>query len=39
MVNCINASMTQVAAKVTEDAEKSEWFIVKVIHFDREAKE
>ncbi|CAA6659555.1 unnamed protein product [Spirodela intermedia] len=29
----------QVAAKVTEDAEKSEWFIVKVMHFDREAKE
>ncbi|XP_078433766.1 SAGA-associated factor 29 homolog A-like isoform X2 [Wolffia australiana] len=28
----------QVAAKVTEDAEKSEWFIVKVMHFDREAK-
>ncbi|KAJ8649127.1 hypothetical protein MRB53_002150 [Persea americana] len=40
------ASMTaslkgeQVAARVTPDnAEKDEWFVVKVIHFDREAKE
>ncbi|KAJ4959770.1 hypothetical protein NE237_019680 [Protea cynaroides] len=30
----------QVAARVTPDgAEKDEWFVVKVIHFDREAKE
>ncbi|PIA51653.1 hypothetical protein AQUCO_01100487v1 [Aquilegia coerulea] len=30
----------QVAARVTpDDAEKDEWFVVKVIHFDREAKE
>lgn len=30
----------QVAARVTqEDAEKDEWFIVKVIHFDRETRE
>ncbi|XP_043703674.1 SAGA-associated factor 29 homolog A-like isoform X2 [Telopea speciosissima] len=30
----------QVAARVTPDgAEKHEWFVVKVIHFDREAKE
>ncbi|OWM74913.1 hypothetical protein CDL15_Pgr021264 [Punica granatum] len=30
----------QVAARVTgEDAEKDEWFIVKVTHFDRETKE
>ncbi|EOA24645.1 hypothetical protein CARUB_v10017914mg [Capsella rubella] len=30
----------QVAARVTaEDAEKDEWFVVKVIHFDRETKE
>ncbi|KAF2551294.1 hypothetical protein F2Q68_00036358 [Brassica cretica] len=30
----------QVAARVTaDDAEKDEWFVVKVIHFDRETKE
>lgn len=30
----------QVAARVTGDnAEKDEWFVVKVIHFDRETKE
>lgn len=30
----------QVAARVTPDnAEKDEWFIVKVTHFDRDAKE
>ncbi|XP_010555935.1 PREDICTED: uncharacterized protein LOC104825315 isoform X3 [Tarenaya hassleriana] len=30
----------QVAARVTaENAEKDEWFVVKVIHFDRETKE
>ncbi|KAL5718065.1 SAGA-associated factor 29 A [Ranunculus cassubicifolius] len=30
----------QVAARVTpDDADKDEWFVVKVIHFDREAKE
>ncbi|VVB04225.1 unnamed protein product [Arabis nemorensis] len=30
----------QVAARVTaEDADKDEWFVVKVIHFDRETKE
>lgn len=30
----------QVAARVTPDnAEKDVWFVVKVIHFDREAKE
>lgn len=30
----------QVAARVTnDDAEKDEWFVVKVIHFDKDAKE
>lgn len=30
----------QVAARVTEEnAEKDEWFVVKVIHFDRETRE
>lgn len=30
----------QVAARVTaENAEKDEWFVVKVMHFDRETKE
>lgn len=30
----------QVAARVTADnADKDEWFVVKVIHFDRETKE
>jgi len=29
-----------VAARVTnDDAEKDEWFVVKVIHFDKDAKE
>ncbi|KAK4768444.1 hypothetical protein SAY87_003585 [Trapa incisa] len=35
-----NLKGQQVAARVTgEDAEKDEWFIVKVTHFDRETKE
>ncbi|KAL2523286.1 SGF29 tudor-like domain [Forsythia ovata] len=35
-----NLKGEQVAAKVTqEDAEKDEWFIVKVIHFDKETRE
>jgi hypothetical protein len=29
----------QVAAKVKSDEEKDEWFVVKVIHFDKETKE
>ncbi|XP_030530861.1 SAGA-associated factor 29 homolog A isoform X2 [Rhodamnia argentea] len=29
----------QVAARVTEDADKDEWFIVKVTNFDRETRE
>nr|DAD30779.1 TPA_asm: hypothetical protein HUJ06_009629 [Nelumbo nucifera] len=35
-----NLKGEQVAARVTpDDAEKDEWFVVKVIHFDRETKE
>ncbi|XP_008804219.2 SAGA-associated factor 29 homolog A-like [Phoenix dactylifera] len=37
-----NLKGEQVAARVTDDAEnaeKDEWFIVKVIHFDKDAKE
>ncbi|KAL8233942.1 hypothetical protein R6Q59_020042 [Mikania micrantha] len=35
-----NLKGEQVAARVTqEDADKDEWFIVKVIHFDRETRE
>lgn len=30
---------TQVAARVTSDAEKDEWFVVKVINFDEKTKE
>ncbi|XP_077227471.1 SAGA-associated factor 29 homolog A-like isoform X2 [Tasmannia lanceolata] len=38
--NLANLKGEQVAARVTpDDAEKDEWFVVKVIHFDREAKE
>ena len=29
----------QVAARVKSDDEKDEWFVVKVIHFDKETKE
>lgn len=38
---CIsNINYFQVAARVTTDeAEKDEWFVVKVIHFDKDAKE
>ena len=32
-------SCTQVAARVTSDAEKDEWFVVKVINFDEKTKE
>ncbi|KAA0057239.1 hypothetical protein IC582_008698 [Cucumis melo] len=36
---CANMKDEQVAARVTPDgAEKDEWFIVKVIHFDKETK-
>lgn len=35
-----NVWFMQVAARVTaESADKDEWFVVKVIHFDRETKE
>ena len=35
-----SAVFFQVAARVTEEnAEKDEWFVVKVIHFDRETRE
>ncbi|KAK1568334.1 hypothetical protein Q3G72_023233 [Acer saccharum] len=38
--NCASLKGEQVAARVTaENAEKDEWFVVKVIHFDRETKE
>ncbi|KAK4845715.1 hypothetical protein QYF36_008260 [Acer negundo] len=38
--NCASLKGEQVAARVTaENAEKDEWFVVKVIHFDREMKE
>lgn len=38
---CIsNINYFQVAARVTPDeAEKDEWFVVKVIHVDKDAKE
>ncbi|TXG54740.1 hypothetical protein EZV62_019996 [Acer yangbiense] len=37
---CASLKGEQVAARVTaENAEKDEWFVVKVIHFDRETKE
>ncbi|CAK7328158.1 unnamed protein product [Dovyalis caffra] len=37
---CASLKGEQVAARVTGDnAEKDEWFVVKVIHFDRETKE
>jgi SAGA-associated factor 29 len=29
----------QVAARVKSDDEKDEWFVVKVMHFDKETKE
>ena len=35
-----SAVFFQVAARVTEEnAEKDEWFVVKVMHFDRETRE
>jgi len=34
-----NLKGEQVAAKVKSDDEKDEWFVVKVIHFDKETKE
>ncbi|GLT33190.1 hypothetical protein SLA2020_077960 [Shorea laevis] len=37
---CTGLKGEQVAARVTaENAEKDEWFVVKVMHFDRETKE
>ena len=40
MVKICNFYIFQVAARVTlDDADKDEWFVVKVIHFDREARE
>jgi SAGA-associated factor 29 len=36
----INVYLFQVAAKVTPDeADKDEWFVVKVLHFDKETRE
>lgn len=35
----IHALSFQVAARVKSDDEKDEWFVVKVIHFDKETKE
>ncbi|ESW33756.1 hypothetical protein PHAVU_001G096400 [Phaseolus vulgaris] len=38
--NCANLKGEQVAARVTpRNADKDEWFVVKVIHFDKESKE
>ncbi|KAK2661638.1 hypothetical protein Ddye_000212 [Dipteronia dyeriana] len=38
--NCASLKGEQVAARVTaENAEKDEWFVVKVMHFHRETKE
>ncbi|KAK1568464.1 hypothetical protein Q3G72_024864 [Acer saccharum] len=38
--NCASLKGEQVAARITaENAERDEWFVVKVIHFDRETKE
>ena len=40
MLKIWNHYVFQVAARVTpDDADKDEWFVVKVIHFDREARE
>ncbi|KAK9036103.1 hypothetical protein V6N11_078120 [Hibiscus sabdariffa] len=36
---CVNLKDEQVAARVTSDAEKDEWFVVKVINFDEKTKE
>ncbi|KAM5577903.1 hypothetical protein ABKV19_008300 [Rosa sericea] len=37
---CASLKGEQVAARVTpEDADKDEWFVVKVIHFDKDARE
>ncbi|KAK9010816.1 hypothetical protein V6N11_043684 [Hibiscus sabdariffa] len=36
---CVGLKDEQVAARVTSDAEKDEWFVVKVINFDEKAKE
>ena len=36
----IRLMCSQVAARVTlDDAEKDEWFVVKVIHFDKDTRE
>ncbi|CAM8902061.1 hypothetical protein QQ045_009997 [Rhodiola kirilowii] len=38
--SCTNLKGEQVAAKVRpEEGEKDEWFVVKVLHFDRESRE
>ena len=39
LIAAICAPSFQVAAKVKSDDEKDEWFVVKVIHFDKETKE
>ncbi|KAH1128726.1 hypothetical protein J1N35_000104 [Gossypium stocksii] len=36
---CASLKDEQVAARVTSDAEKDEWFVVKVINFDEKTKE
>ncbi|MBA0802088.1 hypothetical protein Gohar_012417, partial [Gossypium harknessii] len=36
---CVSLKDEQVAARVTSDAEKDEWFVVKVINFDEKTKE
>ncbi|KAK8607278.1 hypothetical protein V6N13_053020 [Hibiscus sabdariffa] len=36
---CVGLKDEQVAARVTSDAEKDEWFVVKVINFDEKTKE
>ncbi|KAK7293486.1 hypothetical protein RJT34_16352 [Clitoria ternatea] len=38
--NCASLKGEQVAARVTQgNADKDEWFVVKVIHFDKDTKE
>lgn len=39
LIFSIHALLFQVAARVKSDDEKDEWFVVKVIHFDKETKE
>ncbi|XVF57958.1 hypothetical protein PTKIN_Ptkin07bG0024100 [Pterospermum kingtungense] len=36
---CVSLKDEQVAARVTSDAEKDEWFVVKVLNFDEKTKE